>query len=455
MANKVYCVTEGMISRLHQGQVFKNFGVLSQALNILDDSGNPLSGNSKKAFLGELNRYVVLRREGRQYIVDRIRPEDEILPEQSTGGNKKYIEHIQRLLVHYFNSMCEQTGCDSLVILWEKVDIWQTLGMVNDNYRWYGYPEDERADIRIAEAFRKLAGGVKLKKWLDSALYGLYGRDALTMKEERAFIRDVGNNQKQMTILTDEQNAIYTRIKSELLGEYYLSDCETQVTEADLWKTGRMRDFFKMLNARLEKAFPDVQYDRIQKVYKIIIEPTSMKLFMRRFGKIDPADTKTVAMLMLKLNDLVCDGLLSAAALDNEVTVALRIQDHDKIQERIKEQSQWGGLNKMKLSEERSKRREFKYDPVTLNEGQKKFLIEKMVRLDEDSLPEKLKDNDPVENWHCQIVKKFNARSLLRESGLTEEQCDQLMKEAKADEAKEIADLMAKYMANAKEHVSV
>ena len=51
-----------------------------------------------------------------------------------------------------------------------------------------------------------------------------------------------------------------------------------------------------------------------------------------------------------------------------------------------------------------------------------------------------------VENWHCQIVKKFNARNLLRESGLSEEQCDQLMKEARADEAKEIADLMAKYL---------
>ena len=53
---------------------------------------------------------------------------------------------------------------------------------------------------------------------------------------------------------------------------------------------------------------------------------------------------------------------------------------------------------------------------------------------------------DMVENWHCQIVKKFNARNLLRESGLSEEQCDQLMKEARADEAKEIADLMAKYL---------
>lgn len=145
--------------------------------------------------------------------------------------------------------MCDQTGCDSLVILWEKVDVWQTLGMVNDNYRWYGYPDDEKEDMRIAEAFRKLAGGVKLKKWLDSALYGLYGRDALTVKEERAFIEDLGNDQKRMTILTDEQNATYTRVKSELLSEYYLSDCQTQVTEADLWKTGRMGDFFRILNS--------------------------------------------------------------------------------------------------------------------------------------------------------------------------------------------------------------
>lgn len=301
--------------------------------------------------------------------------------------------------------------------------------------------------MRIAEAFRKLAGGVKLKKWLDSALYGLYGRDALTVKEERAFIEDLGNDQKRMTILTDEQNATYTRVKSELLSEYYLSDYQTQVTEADLWKTGRMGDFFRILNSRLSDAFPDVQYNRIQKVYKIIIEPTSMKLFMRRFGKIDPADTKTVVMLMLKLNDLVCDGLMSAAALDNEITVASRIKDHDEVQNRIKEQKKWGGVNKMKLQEEKKKRREFTYAPVSLEEYQKQFLINKMVRLDEDTLAEKLNnDADMVENWHCQIVKKFNARNLLRESGLSEEQCDQLMKEARADEAKEIADLMAKYL---------
>ena len=447
MANKVYNVTGGMISRLHQGQVFKNFGELSQALDVLDDSGKPLTSNSKKSFLKELERYVVLRKDGRQFIVDRLRPENEILPEHPTGGNKKYIEHIQRLLVYYFNAMCDQTGCDSLVILWEKVDVWQTLGMVNDNYRWYGYPDDEKEDMRIAEAFRKLAGGVKLKKWLDSALYGLYGRDALTVKEERAFIENLSNDQKRMTILTDEQNATYTRVKSELLSEYYLSDCQTQVTEADLWKTGRMGDFFRILNSRLSDAFTDVQYNRIQKVYTIIIEPTSMKLFMRRFGKIDPADTKTVVMLMLKLNDLVCDGLMSAAALDNEITVASRIKDHDEVQNRIKERKKWGGVNKMKLQEEKKKRREFTYAPVSLKEYQKQFLINKMVRLDEDTLAEKLNnDADMVENWHCQIVKKFNARNLLRESGLSEEQCDQLMKEARADEAKEIADLMAKYL---------
>ena len=100
-----------------------------------------------------------------------------------------------------------------------------------------------------------------------------------------------------------------------------------------------------------------------------------MKLFMRRFGKIDPADTKTVVMLMLKLNDLVCDGLMSAAALDNEITVASRIKDHNEVQNRIKEQKKWGGVNKMKLQEEKKKRREFTYAPVSLEKYQKQFLI--------------------------------------------------------------------------------
>lgn len=58
MANKVYNVTGGMISRLHQGQVFKNFGELSQVLDILDDSGKPLTSNSKKSFLKELEAFA-------------------------------------------------------------------------------------------------------------------------------------------------------------------------------------------------------------------------------------------------------------------------------------------------------------------------------------------------------------------------------------------------------------
>lgn len=67
-----------------------------------------------------------------------------------------------------------------------------------------------------------------------------------------------------------------------------------------------------------------------------------------------------------------------------------------------------GGVNKMKLQEEKKKRREFTYVPASLKEYQKQFLINKMVRLDEDTLAEKLNnDADMVENWHCQIVKNL------------------------------------------------
>ncbi|MFQ9889013.1 MAG: hypothetical protein ACLRWM_00135 [Streptococcus sp.] len=55
---KAYEVTPYMISKLFAGQIFKNFSELARCLEVLDDKGKPITGNSRPAFLEELDRFV-------------------------------------------------------------------------------------------------------------------------------------------------------------------------------------------------------------------------------------------------------------------------------------------------------------------------------------------------------------------------------------------------------------
>ena len=87
MTVKTYDVTEEMLQRLYEGQVFKSFRDLCLQWNLLNNKGEPIGGNSKKQFMEELNRYVQIEKEGQKLIVKHIRTKDEILPERSEGGN--------------------------------------------------------------------------------------------------------------------------------------------------------------------------------------------------------------------------------------------------------------------------------------------------------------------------------------------------------------------------------
>ncbi len=185
---KTYDVTPDMITKLSNGQTFKNFSELARYLDVLDSHGNPITGDSRPAFLEELDRFVVLKKAGRQIIIKSIRPEDEILPAKPVGGNRKFIDLIQKLLVYHFNALCQSQPCDGIKLLWEKKDIWETCGMVGRDYRWWGRNAETEDDEAVAEAFRKMVGSVKLKTWLDSALHGLKVNDALDYEETRAFV---------------------------------------------------------------------------------------------------------------------------------------------------------------------------------------------------------------------------------------------------------------------------
>ena len=435
---KTYDITDDMISNLHEGQEFKNFAELSRTLNILDSHGKPLSGNSKIQLLEELARYVVLKNNGRQIVIEKIRPEDEILPQRPEKGNRKYVDLIQRLLVCHFNALCEAVQCDGIKILWEKKDIWQTCGMISNGYRWYGRTDGTAEDAATADAFRKLVGGVKLNVWLENALNGLKKNDALVYEEKRAFVNYDGGN-INIIPLTDAQNVQYMKLHAETLKDYTLTDGITPATERDLWATGRLNDFYSKLNIKLKKAFRSSDDDKplmIQKVYEIIIEPTTMKLFSRRFGKIDPQDTDLAIQMMSQLNSLICDSLMSAISLDKEVKVATRVQNHEDVVKRIEQQKIWGVAQLTK--KEKEARREFQYDTVSLTKEQKDKMINKTIRLSKEEIKGQVRrglqmTSDSSDSNGCFIIEKIYIDGFLHGSGLTEEQYDKIMQEAEKE----------------------
>lgn len=436
---KTYDVTPDMITKLSDGQTFKNFSELARYLDVLDSHGKPITGDSRPAFLEELDRFVVLKKAGRQIIIKSIRPDDEILPEKPVGGNRKFIDLIQKLLVYHFNALCQSQPCDGIKLLWEKKDIWETCGMVGRDYRWWGRNAETEDDEAVAEAFRKMVGSVKLKTWLDSALHGLKVNDALDYEETRAFVNYV-DGRAVITPLTDKQNLIYMRLKAEVLKDYTLSDGRTPATERDLWQTGRMRDFYRKLNPKLREEFEKEQtYSTIQKVYRIVVEPKTMNLFARRFGKIDPADVELAVQMMAKLNTIVCDGLLSSMIFNKEVIVATRVQEHEDVERRLEEQRSWGSNNKI----ERKIRKEFEYKKVKLTNQQVADMVDNTIRQSTDQLLVTLNQKD----HGCKIIEKLYIDNFLAGSGLTEEQYAQIMQDADKESAD--AELMARLVAEA------
>lgn len=201
-----------------------------------------------------------------------------------------------------------------------------------------------------------------------------------------------------------------------------------------------MRDFYRKLNPKLREEFEKKQtYSTIQKVYRIVIEPKTMNLFARRFGKIDPADVELAVKMMAKLNAIVCDGLLFSMIFNKEIIVATRVQEHEDVERRLEEQKEWGGNNKI----ERKIRKEFEYKKVKLTNQQVADMVDNTIRQSTDQLLVTLNQKD----HGCKIIEKLYIDNFLAGSGLTEEQYEQIMQDADKESAD--AELMARLVAEA------
>ena len=138
MDQKNHGVLSEVVSKLKAGQVFSNFLELSKYLDVFNKNGKPLEGNSRKHFLDELNRFVELQKNGKSFVVIKVRPKDEILPPLQTRNKGKFSLRLQNQIAYHLLKECVGSGW--MEFFWTPSAILRACGMTNKNF--YQYPED-------------------------------------------------------------------------------------------------------------------------------------------------------------------------------------------------------------------------------------------------------------------------------------------------------------------------
>lgn len=112
------------IQNLYQGQVLKNYKELCAILDI-----NVEAGNSKKAQLKELERYVKYHKEGNKFIIDEIYEVVQEKVENRGGNNVKYKEDFRKLMINMLNNDKSEN------MLISKGSLYEAMNLVNENYK--------------------------------------------------------------------------------------------------------------------------------------------------------------------------------------------------------------------------------------------------------------------------------------------------------------------------------
>lgn len=315
MKKKSYDVTKEMVEKLEDGLAFSNFTELSRYLGALDKKGKALGGNSKIQFLAELERYVELKKDGTSYTIVRVRPEDEILPPRSTGGNIRYSLMLQNMLAYHILHENKYSSC--IELFWNPVDMLRSCGLVNERfYKWSEFycPEDKRDD---AIAFRYNTKEA-MEGYLETALNAMARNKELICEDRKivfvndkppvvgVFTDECGETRKiygepeKPHIPSKDDYATYLRMVTETVKEFETKDGRMCTSEQDVFLSGHSKAYYKKLNSLIKKY---LGYDRAVPMYHIITEPTSLRRAMKRIERIVAKEE------VGKINQTMCERI--------------------------------------------------------------------------------------------------------------------------------------------------
>ena len=275
MEQNNYNVTQNMVNKLSDGQKFSNFLELSTYLNILNKSGKPLGGNSKKHFLEELNRFVEFKKEGKRFVIVKIRPDNEVLPPLPTRNKGKFSLRLQNQIAYHLLKECD--GSSWMEFFWTPTAILRACGMTNKNF--YQYSEDlhgedtfwaeivgtplESVAREQMDEFREnlVADAETFQQCTKSTMVGYIESALKSMaKNKEIFFEDcpavfINHDPEEYHIPSEDQKAIYMKMYTNVLHEFYTSSGRVCQSEQDVFLTGRLHEFYEELDNRFKEIF--------------------------------------------------------------------------------------------------------------------------------------------------------------------------------------------------------
>lgn len=313
-------VTQELIGKLHNGQMFPNFLELSTYLNVFNKKGKPLEGNSRKHFLEELNRYVEYEKQGKSFVIIKVRPEDEVLPPLPTRNMGKFSLHLQNQIAYYLLNECERSSW--MEFFWTPAAALRACGMTNKNFYQYaeelgceetfwseivGTSLENTAEDQIdvlrknlvadAEAFQHCAKS-EMVKYIESALKSM-------AKNKEIFFEDclavfINNDPKEYHIPSEDQKAIYLKMYTNVIQSFRMASGRVCQSEQDIFLSGQSREFYEELDEKFAEIFT---YDMARPMYHIVIEPNSLKRSTAR------TEYKLQLQRYHEMNDAMCKNI--------------------------------------------------------------------------------------------------------------------------------------------------
>ena len=251
------------IENLCEGLVIKNYKELCRLLEIKVEAGN-----SKKAQLKELDRFIKYHKEGNKFIIDEIYSivKDKV-DLRNEGNSSIYGDNIKRLLL-----LLMATSVENDEIILPISILLNKLSMVNVNYSLGRRNQDKLSEVlnideKYINEFYDTAHQ-NLKRTLETNLNQLDRKAILRWETVRMICKKVAivkyneldeieidmdtnkvqyNIKEEYSVATKEQDLLILEAENEILKELQLEDIN------DVFRYGKANIFYKKVYAILRK----------------------------------------------------------------------------------------------------------------------------------------------------------------------------------------------------------
>lgn len=317
-----------VIKELSTGQEFKSYYDLCANLKI-----NPTTGNAKKSQMKEINRFMLLEKEGNKFIIKEIYDKPKPKEEKPNARNSKYKQIIEYLITQQLYNLAKDNKDGKADIACWFNGITYNLSMVNENFtpcNSYITPPDlkkwlENNEIS-EESYQSFYYSVKhrLREYIETALRSLQKHYQLGYSKEFLLRRSDGSLR---FLMKDE--AIWYReeiniiIKSFNIHSGFGPDTKTMErydTLRDVIINGRIKEFFNILSDKIHERFGEDT--KIYETYRISTSKRLMEYARQRVSKY-----KELVDQSIILNDTICEGLKASKTLTNPCKLTAEQRD--------------------------------------------------------------------------------------------------------------------------------